>query len=250
MIFTITTICNGNGYLAVYIAGLLLGNKPLVKKRECVKFLEGIVWFLQIVMFVMLGLLVNPHEMLRIAPFALLIALFMMFVGRPLSVFLTLLPFKKPFFKARLFISWVGLRGATPIIFATYPVVENVPGADIIFNIVFFVTMLSLLLQGTTIKLAARKLDMIRILPKEGNEFGVELPEEMDSDIWDMELNENMLKNGKHLKDITLPKDLLVIMVKRGDEYIVPNGSLELLAKDKLLFISKNNVEKEKVLQE
>lgn len=117
-------------------------------------------------MFLMLGLLVNPHEMLEIACVALLIGIFMIVIGRPLSVFLCLLPFRKITFKSRLFVSWVGLRGAVPIIFATYPVVANVEGSNVIFNIVFFITIVSLVVQGTTVSYVARLLNSLLHLRK------------------------------------------------------------------------------------
>ena len=137
--FSITDLLKGNGYLAVYIAGMMVGNNKIMHRKEIYTFMDGLTWLFQIIMFLCLGLLVNPHEMLEVAVVALLIGVFMIVVGRPLSVFLCLLPFgKRITLKSRLFVSWVGLRGAVPIIFATYPVVANVPGAHVIFNIVFF----------------------------------------------------------------------------------------------------------------
>ena len=125
-------------------------------RKEIATFMDGLTWLFQIIMFLMLGLLVNPHEMLEVACVALLIGVFMIVIGRPLSVFLCLLPFRKITFKSRLFVSWVGLRGAVPIIFATYPVVANVEGSNVIFNIVFFITIISLVVQGTTVSYVAR----------------------------------------------------------------------------------------------
>ncbi|MBP5210839.1 MAG: potassium/proton antiporter [Bacteroidales bacterium] len=237
--FSFTELLYGNGYLAVYLAGLITGNSRIVKKRESAKFLDGITWFLQIIMFLALGLLVNPHSMIKVSLLATAIGVFLIFIGRPVSVLLTLLPFKKPdYFNARLLICWVGLRGATPIIFATYPVVRGVPGADIIFNIVFFITLLSLLIQGTTIPWVAKKLRMTRTLPKNGNDFGLELPEEIDSELFDLDLTKEMLAAGNRLMDAKLPKGILVIMVKRNEEYLIPNGQLELFEGDKLLVIA------------
>ena len=120
--FTVTDLVRGNGYLAVYLAGIVVGNARVVNRRDILRFFDGLTWLFQIVMFLALGLLVNPHEMLDVAPVALLIGLFMIVVARPVSVFLCLLPFKNLSGRARLFVSWVGLRGAVPIIFATYPV--------------------------------------------------------------------------------------------------------------------------------
>jgi cell volume regulation protein A len=168
--FSFTDLLNGNGYLAVYIAGVMVGNHKVKNRKEINTFMDGLSWLFQIVMFLCLGLLVNPHEMLRIAPMALLIGIFMIVIGRPLSVFLTFLPFGNRFqFKSKLFVSWVGLRGAVPIIFATYPVVAEIEGAKQIFNIVFFITILSLVIQGTTIKKLANYLSLSSPMEKEGN---------------------------------------------------------------------------------
>lgn len=240
--FSLTDLLKGNGYLAVYIAGMMVGNAKIMYRKEIYTFMDGLTWLFQIIMFLCLGLLVNPHEMLEVACVALLIGVFMILVGRPLSVFLCLLPFgKKITVKSRLFISWVGLRGAVPIIFATYPVVANVPGSDVIFNIVFFITIVSLIIQGTTVSRAARLLGLSIPMPKTGNDFGVELPDEINSDLKDMTVTPEILVHGDTLKDMNLPQGTLVMIVKRGDEYLIPNGSLKLHAGDKLLLISEKS---------
>lgn len=237
--FSITDLLNGNGYLAVYIAGMMVGNNKMRHRKEIYTFMDGLTWLFQIIMFLCLGLLVNPHEMLEVTIVALLISLFMIVVGRPLSVFLSLLPFgRKINFKSSLFVSWVGLRGAVPIIFATYPVVAQVPGAGVIFNIVFFITIVSLVIQGTTVSCVARLLGLSIPMEKNGNDFGVELPEEIDSDLRDITVTLEILEQGDTLKDMNLPQGTLVMIVKRGDEYLIPNGTLKLHIGDKLLLIS------------
>lgn len=236
--FTLTDLCKGNGYLAVYIAGMMVGNKRIVNRREISTFMDGMTWLFQIIMFLSLGLLVNPHEMLGIAIPATLIGIFMILVARPLSVMVCLLPFKKMNFNSRLLVSWVGLRGAVPIIFATYPVVAQVPGSTQIFNIVFFITILSLLVQGTTISRMARMLHLDAPLKKTGNDFGVEIPEEINTDLRDIVMTDSILEKGDRLKDMHLPKGTLVMLIKRGEEFMIPNGSLQLKAGDKLLIIS------------
>ncbi|NDW11938.1 potassium/proton antiporter [Bacteroides sp. 214] len=238
--FSFTDRLYGNGYLAVYIAGIIVGNSKIPYRKDTAKFMDGLSWLFQIIMFLTLGLLVNPHELLSVALVASLIGIFMILVGRPLTVFLCLLPFKKITTNSRIFISWVGLRGAVPIIFATYPVVDNVPGSNIIFNIVFFITILSLIIQGTTIPFFARKLNLSMPIPKTGNDFGIELPEEIDSKLLDMTITKEMLEDADTLKDMNLPKGTLVMMVKRGNNFLVPNGTMKLQLKDKLLFISEN----------
>ncbi|GAE83396.1 Na(+)/H(+) antiporter [Bacteroides reticulotermitis JCM 10512] len=246
--FSITDILKGNGYLAVYIAGILVGNSKITHRKNIYTVMDGLAWLCQIVMFLCLGLLVNPHEMLEVAAVALLIGIFMILIGRPLSVFLCLLPFKKINMKSRVFISWIGLRGAVPIIFATYPVVAEVEGSNVIFNIVFFITILSLIIQGTTVSTAARLLRLSTPLVKTGNEFGVELPEEIDTkELLDMTVTEAMLEQADTLKDMELPQGTLVMIVKRGNEFLIPNGTLLLHAGDQLLLISEKDQEKAKI---
>ena len=242
--FAFTDLFKGNGYLAVYIAGMIIGNSKIANRKEVATFFDGLTWLFQIVMFILLGLLVNPKEMLSAAPVALLIGVFMIFAGRPLSVFLSLLPFRNLNKRSRLYISWVGLRGAVPIIFATYPVVAGIEGSDQIFNIVFFITLLSLMLQGTTLPFFARKLGLSAPMEKTGNDFGVELPEEIDTDLSDLTVTPDMLTAGDTLKEVELPDGALVMIVKRGKEFLVPNGSLHLQAGDKLLLISEGDKEK------
>ena len=239
--FAITDLLRGNGYLAVYIAGMMVGNHKITFRKEIATFMDGLTWLFQIIMFLMLGLLVNPHEMIEVAVVALLIGVFMIFIGRPLSVFLCLLPFRKITLKSRLFVSWVGLRGAVPIIFATYPVVANVEGSNMIFNIVFFITIVSLIVQGTSVSFVARLLHLSTPLEKTGKDFGVELPEEIDTDLSDMTITMEMLNEADTLKDMNLPKGTLVMIVKRGDEFLIPNGTLKLHVGDKLLLISEKN---------
>ena len=237
---TVTTKLYGNGYLAVYLAGIVIGNHKITFRKEIFSFLDGMTWMVQIVMFVALGLLVNPHEMLKVAPVALLIGIFMILAGRPLAVFLTLAPFRKISLASKTYISWVGLRGAVPIIFATYPVIAEVEGSSLIFNIVFFITLLSLVIQGSSITFAARKLKLDLPVPDDDNKFGIEVPEEAGK-LAEVTLTEETLKIGDTLKEVKLPEGMLVMMIKRGDKFIVPNGSVKLHAGDRLLIISEND---------
>lgn len=238
--FTITDLLHGNGYLAVYIAGVVVGNARIVNRKEINTFMDGLTWLFQIILFLTLGLLVNPHELLDVAGVALLIGTFMILIARPLSVFLCLLPFPKMSSRAKCFVSWVGLRGAVPIIFATYPVLAQIEGASQIFNIVFFITLLSLLVQGMTISPIARWLHLDLPAEKEGNDFGVEISEETNTRLNEIELTENMLEHGKRLMDMHIPAGTLVILVKRKDQFLIPNGQLELMSGDKLLIIQEN----------
>lgn len=235
--FAITTALAGNGYLAVYISGIIIGNAVLPNHRGISKFIDGLTWLAQIVVFLMLGLLVNPHEMLGVAAVSLLIGIFMILAGRPLSVFLSLAPFRKISVRSKLFVSWVGLRGAVPIIFATYPVVAEIEGAGQIFNIVFFVTLLSLLVQGTSVIASARKLNLINTEQSDDDDFGVELADELPTTLQTLTLTKEHLSGGNTLRDMCLPSGSLVMMIRRGQRYIVPNGTRKLHPGDRLLII-------------
>ncbi|MFS2716184.1 potassium/proton antiporter [Bacteroides uniformis] len=242
IIYTVTNVCQGNGYLAVYIAGILVGNASIPNRKETRTFMDGITWLFQIMMFIVLGLLVKPHEMLDMFLVALLISGFMILIARPLSVFLCLSPFRKMNIRSKLFISWVGLRGAAPIIFATYPVVADIPGSGQLFNIVFFVTILSLMTQGVTIPRVARWLRLDQPLIQEEKNFGVEIPAEINTELGEFLLTADMLKEHNRLKDMKLPQGALVILVKREDEYLIPNGQMELLINDRVLILHKNDI--------
>ena len=241
-IYGLTTQLGGNGYLAVYLGGLIIGNHKIVHRRSTLKFFDGLTWLFQIIMFLALGLLVEPRELLPIAGVGIIVGLFMILVSRPLSVFLSLLPFKNLSFRARVFTSWVGLRGAVPIIFATYPWVNDVPQAKMIFNIVFFITILSLMVQGTTVSLVAKWLKLSKILPSRPKlkEFDVEFSDDIKSATCEITVNAEMLKQGHNLLNINLPEHTLVVMVKRHGRYFIPRGNTHLEEGDSLLVITDN----------
>jgi len=240
-------VCHGNGFLAVYIAGIVVGNSRISFKREVSTFLDGVTWLLQIVLFLILGLLVNPHEMMGIALAGTLIGVFMILVARPLGVMICLLPFKHINFKSRLFVSWVGLRGAAPILFATYPIIAGVEGANIIFNVVFFVTIVSLVVQGTTLSSMANLLGVSEPEPETPDHFGIELPEELETSLNALDVTAEMLVDGVTLKEVKLPGGALVMLIRRGQEFIVPNGSVQLQVGDRLLLISQEVKPREKL---
>lgn len=238
--FSVVTLIKGNGYLAVYIAGLIFGNSKIVHKKSIGTFFDGFTWLWQIVMFLTLGLLVNPHELLPVTHIGLGIGLFMILIARPVSVFVSLLPYKNFSLRARLYISWVGLRGAVPIIFATYPLIAGVEHARWFFNIVFFITILSLLVQGTTVTYVARLLKLIDKPPVK-EEFGVELSEDIRSVMSEIEITPQVLEHGNRLMDLSLPDHTLAVMVKRNNRYFVPKGNTVLKENDRLLMISDDN---------
>ncbi|MBP3671329.1 MAG: potassium/proton antiporter [Bacteroidaceae bacterium] len=247
LIYSVADVCHGNGFLAVYIAGIVVGNSRISFKREVSTFLDGVTWLLQIVLFLILGLLVNPHEMMGIALAGTLIGVFMILVARPLGVMICLLPFKHINFKSRLFVSWVGLRGAAPILFATYPIIAGVEGANIIFNVVFFVTIVSLVVQGTTLSSMANLLGVSEPEPETPDHFGIELPEELETSLNALDVTAEMLVDGVTLKEVKLPGGALVMLIRRGQEFIVPNGSVQLQVGDRLLLISQEVKPREKL---
>jgi len=241
-VYGFTSFIGGNGYLAVYMGGLLIGNHRFVHKRSTLKFFDGLTWLFQIVMFLALGLLVNPSELLPIAGVGILVGLFMIFVSRPVAVLISLSPFKNMSFKGRLFTSWVGLRGAVPIIFATYPWISQVPQAKMIFNIVFFITILSLMLQGTSVSALAHwfNLSLPTQKSRKMKEFDVEFSDEIKSAMSEITVKKDMLHNGQRLMDISLPDHTLVVMVKREQRYFIPRGNTQLEMGDSILVISDN----------
>ncbi len=236
--FPTALLLNGNGYLTVYIAGIVVGNSRLQNRSTINHFFEGITWLVQIILFILLGLLVSPHEMPEVLVLALFVALFIIFIARPFACFLSLTPFRKLSFKGKAFLSWVGLRGAAPILFATYPIVSQIDGARHIFNIVFIITLLSLSLQGMSITHFARLLGLSTPAPPSGNFFGIEIPDDMGTALEEKKVNSLLLANGDKLRDLPLKEDELVILVRRKSHFIVPKGELKLHLGDILLIVS------------
>ena len=236
--FSFTSLLQGNGYLAVYIAGLVLGNNKLVHKQTLTTFFDSFTWLCQVIMFLVLGLLVDVGELLQLDIIILgcLVGAFMILVARPIAVMACLAPFRNFSMKARFYISWVGLRGAVPIIFATYPVVEHIDGAELLFNIVFFVTLISMAVQGTTVSGMANALGLA--YEERESSFKDSVREQMTAAFTEVEVNRQMLIKGDKLSDINLPDNTLVVMICRDGDYFVPRGNAELLEGDKLLVLS------------
>lgn len=241
-IFSITYFMKGNGYLAVYIGGLVIGNSSMVHRRSTMRFFDGISWLAQLLMFLLLGLLVNPHELIPIIIPGLIISFLMIFISRPLGVYITLLPFRKMSAGDKAFLSWCGLRGAVPIIFAIMALAAGIPHARLIFNIVFFCTLVSLIVQGTSLPLMAKWLGVLEKPDslKTPKHFDIELPEDVKSEVSEIEVNETILTRGRYLMNLGMPENTLVIMVKRNDTFFVPTGKTELFVNDKLLVITDN----------
>ena len=227
----------GNGLLALFITAIIIGNhSDLPHRKEILHFFDGMTWLMQLVMFLMLGLLASPAKMLPMLVPALVIGLFMMLVARPASVFLCLLPFRDLSRRAKAFTSWVGLKGAGPILFALCPVTAGLEGGNDMFNIVFLITLFSLLLQGMTLSPVARLLRLSYEEDPQVETFGMEIPEEMGM-LRDHTVTEEDLKKGPTLRDLGLPHGIRVMMVRRGDSYLVPHGSMPLQVGDRLVII-------------
>ena len=244
-IFSATYFAKGNGFLAVYIAGLVIGNSKFVHKRISLGFFDGLAWLFQLIMFLTLGLLVNPHELLPIIVPGLIISFMMILFSRPLTVFLCLLPFRKMPLRDKTYVSWVGLRGAVPIIFSIIALASEVPHARVIFNIVFFCTLVSLIVQGTSLPLIARWLNLAE-KPKRTKDlryFDIVFSDDIKSTTTEIEISADMLKSGDHLVDLKLPEKTLVVMIKRKENFFVPTGKTTLQAGDKLLVITDNQEE-------
>ena len=231
-------LLNGNGLLATYVAGIIIGNKvEIINRKDIFKFYDGITWMMQLVMFMMLGLLAHPTQMPRMILPALLSCLFMMFVTRPLSVFLCMLPFRKGLsFRAKAFVSWVGLKGAGPILFALYIVVQNLSYSEANFSFVFLFALFSLLLQGGSLGWMAKKLHVAFEQDQDVETFGMEVPSEM-GEMRDHIVTEDDIANGKTLRELHLPHGIRVMMVRRDGRFLVPHGSMQLQVDDHLIII-------------
>ncbi len=229
------TWVGGSGFLAVYVAGVTMAHHDYLHKRSLVRFHDAIAWLLQIAMFVLLGLLVFPDQLPEVAFQAVVIAILLMFVARPIAVGLTLLPFRLPYREIG-FVSWVGLRGATPIILATFPVAAGVPDAERIFDVVFFVVLTSVLVQGATIPLAARRFGVV-------DDTAVQRPVSFDTVITGDDgprLQEIVVEPGaeavgRQLVDLGLPRGVLLVLVRRGPTTFMPQGSTTIEEGDELL---------------
>ena len=241
--FGITTMAYGNGYLAVYIAGLVVGNLKIVHRNMLRTFFDSFTWLLQIVLFLLLGLYADLQDLLspEVLFMGIAIGVFMIFVARPVATLISLSPFRQFTTKARLYVSWVGLRGAVPIIFAIYTINNGVENSDYLFNVVFVITIISLLVQGTTVSGMANWLNLS--FTEKERTFKLVVPDHIKSEFSEIEINNAMLKRGNTLKDIRLPGHTLVVMVFRAGEYFVPKGDTILSKGDKLLVVSDNNDE-------
>ncbi len=238
--FSVTDAVGGNGFLAIYIAAVYLGNKYLIHKKTILKMFDGLAWLMQIVLFLTLGLLVLPTQIVPVIGIGIVISLFLMFVSRPLSVFISLIPFRMKL-RRRFYISWVGLRGAVPIVFATYPLLAGIEKADMIFNIVFFIALSSILVQGTSLSIVAKWLKVsIPSADKILSPSEKFLEEHPKTEMREIGIGNANKVAGKMIVDIEFPKSAIIAMIRRGDNYITPNGSTIINSDDVLIVLSES----------
>ncbi|MES1218038.1 MAG: potassium/proton antiporter [Bacteroidota bacterium] len=243
--YSVTHLIGGNGFLAIYLSALVLGNHDFIHKRSLVKFYDGQAWLMQIVLFLTLGLLVFPSRVFPIMGTGLLIAGFLIFIARPAGVFAGL-AFSKASIRSKLFISWVGLRGAVPIVFATYPMIAGLDKAGIIFNLVFVISITSVLLQGTTLAVVAKWLRVTEApAPKAVLTETASFTNEMKEVI----LNSTSKVIGKRIVELRLPSSANIISIKRNDQFILPTGADKLQTGDHLLILSNNEEELRQALE-
>ncbi len=238
--YSATNFIHGNGFLAVYIAGIMLGSRNFIHKNSLIRFYDGICWLMQVAMFLSMGLLVSPSKLIPIVGIGLLISGVLMFVIRPLSVF-SALTLSKTGFKQKLFISWVGLRGAVPIVFATHPLLINIEKADTIFHIVFFIVLTSILLQGTTLSPLAKWLKLEA--PESDEHKAVDFPSDIKTEFVEVSVPRNTQVEGKKLVELNFPKNALITVISRGENYIIPRGDTRLYQGDKLMVMTENKEE-------
>jgi len=244
--FSATARLGGSGFLAVYVAGIILGNRDFIHKNSLLRFHDGVAWLMQITMFLVLGLLVFPSHLVPVIGIGTLAAFFLMLVARPLSVFAAL-AFSGFSFREKLLVSWVGLRGAVPIVLATYPLMAGLGASETIFNLVFFVVLLSVVLQGTSLSAVTRLLKLdnpTRQRRTAGLEFNPAQATPMH--LVEIEVPDDSPIDGRPIVALGLPGESLIVLISRGKEYVMPRGSTEIKSGDVVMLLA-GNTEQEAV---
>ena len=237
--YALSEFIGGNGYLSVYIAGIILGNSKIPHKKSLVVFFDGISWIMQIMLFFMLGLLSFPSRLPHVIGVSIIISIFMIFIARPIATHLILRGFNTPI-KEQILISWVGLRGAASIVFAIFAITSGVPIENDIFHIIFFIALISVSVQGTLLPKVAQKLDLVdndTTVLKTFNDY----QEDKSTMLLEYNVSRSSKWMNKTIMDAEIPDDILIVMIKRNGQVIVPKGSTEILEKD-ILVLSGNNL--------
>jgi cell volume regulation protein A len=236
--YATTALLGGSGFLAVYVAGMIMGNTPFLHRKSLGRFLDAIAWLMQIAVFLVLGLLAFPSRLLEVAPRALLVSVVLILLARPIAVLIGLAGTRLSL-RAKLLVSWVGLRGAVPVVLATFPLVEGVPSAALIFDVVFFIVLTSVLVQGTTISPVARWLGVdaphrehrappLEFVPTAGG----------TTDLHEVPIPPGSPVVGRALVELGLPNGALIVLINRDDEFVVPQGATVLQAGDDVLLLA------------
>jgi len=244
--YSFTDFLGGNGFLSVYLTGLYLGNQQLIHKKKILKSFDSFAWIMQIVLFITLGLLITIENTSSFIFKSFVISILLIIIARPISVFISLLPFRVQF-RAKLFISWVGLRGAVPVVLATFPLIEKIDKSNEIFYIVFFVSITSILIQGNTITYVARLLNLtIPEKLKYRTNKDLEIFDYIKNSLNVITIPKDSNIVNKQIVELNLPKTSIISFIKRNGKYLIPNGSTKILAGDKLFIL----VENKETLQE
>ncbi|NLF25910.1 MAG: potassium/proton antiporter [Deltaproteobacteria bacterium] len=238
--YGITAWLGGSGFMAVYLAGIMMNGALFPYKKSLMRFHDGIAWLMQITMFLALGMLVYPSHLIPVAHDGLMISFVLIFLARPISVFFAL-AFSRFNIREKLLISWVGLRGSVPIVLATFPLLAGVSAAQTIFNLVFFIVIASVLLQGTTIPLVARWLKVdTPLIAKRLYPIHFESSDETDLQLVDFQVASGSRAAGQTISKLGLPRDSLITLVGRNKKYVMPSGNTVVEVGDILLVLVSN----------
>lgn len=245
--YGLSELLGGNGYLSVYITGIVIGNSKIPHKKSLFEFFDSISWLMQIALFFLLGLLSYPSRMPNVIVEGILVSIFMIFIARPLATFSILSWFKIPF-KQQIFISWVGLRGAASIVFAIFAITYGVPIYSDIYHIIFFIALFSVAIQGTLIPKVASKLDLIDDESSVFKTFN-DYKEDKSTKLIEISVTDDNKLANKTIMDSNISEDILIVMIKRKGDVFVPNGSTKILPGD-ILVVTGNNFDNLRMYQE